>query len=414
MILSLLLSLFLQQPIKPSDGPTDRPNVIFIVLDDVGYRDIEEVETPNIDALANAGRNFTRGYAMPSCAPTRRTLMFGEYAESSGPICVDTANWQTPSTSWLSLPKVFEQRYYNTAFFGKWHLGTNDLGMPWEQTPQLHGFDSVFAMVTGNVSAACDGFEGDYYEWLAVENGVSYVETRYQTLVLRDKFIEWWSTVRGPKFAMVSLQAAHAPFDEPPLELQPYAPSFPNGNRRAFEKLVISADVAIGQILSVVDLKNTYVVLIGDNGTPPNACMPDQNRNRVKGTVYEGGIHVPFLVFGPGIVPGASSAIVSVVDILPTLADLVGVDSQVIDGISLLPVIKNPAINVREFIFASQDKNRTVVQDRFKLIRLQNIERFYDLSTDPNELQSLNPDLMDPMIVAALRKTMKVYINRGL
>src|SRR5262245_8914813 len=176
--------------LQQTGEPLHRPDVILVVLDDVGAKDIELVHTPTIHELASSGRNFTRGYSMPVCAPARRSLMFAEYSESTGPLCQDTSNFQTPHTDWFSLPKPFEALGYETAYLGKWHLGTNDLGMPWELTPQLHGFDSTFAVVPGNVGAECALFQGDYYNWLAVENGISYVETRYQTIVLRDKFME--------------------------------------------------------------------------------------------------------------------------------------------------------------------------------------------------------------------------------
>jgi arylsulfatase A-like enzyme len=411
MILSLLLSIFLQQTVKP-EGLT-RPNVLIVILDDVGKYDTDRVDVPTIDMLAAGGRNFIRGYAMPVCAPARATLMYGIYDESLGPTCSNTPSSETPDTNAFSLANLFNDRGYNTAMFGKWHLGTNNVGMPWQMTPELEGFDSVFAMIPGNVSAECDGFEGDYYNWLAVENGVSYVENRYHTLVMRDKFMDWWSQTRGPKFAYVAFQAAHAPFDEPPLELLPYLPQGGPGNRTAYEKLIVTIDFTLSQMLSVVDIKSTYIIVIGDNGTPPNATTLEQDRNKVKTTPYEGGIHVPFIIYGPGIIPGDTDALATVADILPTLSDLLGLDAT-IDGVSLLPILKNPAVDVHDHIFASNAGDRAIVQDRYKLIRLQSIERFFDLQNDPNETRPLNPLNMDPGIVATLRKQMNGYIHRGL
>ncbi len=415
-LLSLFASLFLQ--LKPEiKTEVYRPNVLFVILDDVGYKDIQLVNTPTIDQIAQAGRNFTRGYAMPVCAQTRRTVMFAQYSENTGPICQDQPTWQTPSVNWFSLPKAFEGAGYNTAFFGKWHLGTNNAGLPWELSPQAHGFDSTYAIVPGNVNAICDGFEGDYYNWLAVDNGISYVETRYQTLVLRDKFMDWWSTARGPKFAVLSFQAAHAPFQEPPAEILPYLPQGGQGytsNRIQFEKLVITADYVLSQIMSMIDLKYTYVVLIGDNGTPPNAIAPGMNSTKVKTTVYEGGIHVPLIIACPGITPGDSDSLVSIVDILPTLADLMNTTQPTPDGVSLVPVLKNPALDINDHVFASNDGNRAVVQERYKLIRLGNVEKFFDIIADPQENFPLNPASIDSVIVATLRKQMNYYIDRGL
>jgi len=409
-MISLLLGLLMQ-----IGNPTPiSPNVIIVILDDVGQYDVDRVYTPTIDEIANAGRNFRRGYAMPVCAPSRATLMYGIYDESLGPVCTDVATEETPNINAFSLPKIFELNGYNTAFFGKWHMGTNDVSMPWEMTPQLQGFDNVFAMVPGNVGAPCEGFEGDYYNWLAVENGVSYIETRYQTLVLRDKFIDWWSQIRGPKFAIVSFQAAHAPFQEPPSELLPYLPTGGPGNRTNYEELIITIDFTLSQMLSVVDVKETYIIIIGDNGTPPNATTLEQNRDRVKTTPYEGGIRVPFSITGPGITAGITNSLASIVDILPTLADVMGVSGGPMDGSSLVPILKNPNVSVHEHIFASNEGDRAVIQSRYKLIRLQNIEFFFDLTIDPREEHPINPLLIDAEIVASLRKAMNVYIARGL
>jgi len=415
MIISFILAAFLQtkNPIA-----FERPNVILVILDDVGAHDIDVVDTPTIDNIANIGVKFNRGYAMPVCAATRRTLMFGDYAESSGPICQDQSNVQTPAIDWVSIPYSFEKQRYNTALFGKWHLGTNRLNMPWQMTPRLvpYEFDSTFAVVPGNVSAICIGFEGDYYGWLCVENDVSFVETTYQTLVMRDKFIQWWQGVVGPKFAYVSFQAAHAPFNDPPAELLPYLPD-PTGktsNRFIFEKMIISIDVALSQMLSVVDMENTYIILVGDNGTPPNAIGPGQVNTKVKTSPYEGGINVPFIIAGPGITPGISNSIVSVVDILPTIENILHMPQNAIDGVSLMPILDNPTIAVHDHIFASNEGDRAVVQSRYKLIRLQDVEKFFDLSIDPSENIPINPLTIDPVIITALRNAMNSYIQRGL
>ena len=417
MIISILLALLLQAKPKPPVEFT-RPNVILVILDDIGAHDIEVVDTPTIDMIANGGLNFRRGYAMPICAATRRTMMFGDYWERSGPICSTSISMDTPQSNWISIPNTFERQKYNTALFGKWHLGNNRYGMPWQMTPRLgpYEFDDTFAVVPGNVASICAGFEGDYYSWLSVENDISFVETRYQTIALRDDFIKWWQSTDGPKFAYVSFQAAHAPFDEPPAELLPYLPD-PIGkspNRIQFEKLIISLDFILSQMLSVVDMDNTYIIVVGDNGTPPNAIGPGQINTKVKTSPYEGGINVPFIIYGPGITPGISNSIVSIVDILPTISNILNIPYDTIDGVSLMPVLSDPNVEVHDHIFASNDGDRAVVQSQYKLIRLQNIEKFFDLSADPQENNPIGPALIDPAIVQSLRDAMNLYINRGL
>lgn len=413
-MISILLNLILQFT-QPAAAPTRLPNVIVIVLDDVGVYDIARVQTPTIDDLANRGRNFTRAYAMPICAPSRATMMYGIYDESLGPTCSDIPTNETPLSNTFSITTPFKSNGYRTAYFGKWHLGTNRDGLPWEMTPQTRGFDDTFAIVPGNLDVNCDGFAGDYYNWLAVENGVSYIEHRYHTLVLRDKFIDWWTRTRGPKFAVVSFQAAHSPFQEPPQELLPYLPKQDfTPSRFAYEKLIITIDYTLSQILSFVDVQDTYIIIVGDNGTPPNAIGPGQDRNKVKTSPYEGGINVPLIITGPGIVSGNSNSLATIADIAPTFADMFGLDIPQIDGVSLVPVLKDPSTVIHEYVFASNNGDRAIIQSRYKLVRLNNIERFFDLESDPTESNPLDPNTLDTKIVDTMRSLMAEYIARGL
>jgi arylsulfatase B len=254
--------------------------------------------------------------------------------------------------------------------------------------------------------------------------GPSFIETRYATAVVRDQFRRWWSTRRGPKFAYVAFSAAHSPFHIPPRALLPHPPS-PLGvseTRHEFESMVTSVDTALGQLASVVDLRNTYVIVTADNGTPPTAASPRQQANKLKTTVYEGGVNVPFLIAGPGIRPGVRDALISLVDVLPTCAELIGVAVPPgLDGRSLVPLLDDPAATVRDHVFVAQEdrnglltfRHRAVIQPRWKVRRVNGLEQFYDLEQDPGELQPLDPATLDPAVVQSLRDEMAAYIARG-
>ncbi len=401
-----------------------RPNVLVVVLDDVGRYDYDHIATPNLHALARAGLECRRAYAMPACAQARSSLMFGVYGKDTGDVCGPPGP-RTPDVDWFSLPKCFEQKAYSTAFLGKWHLGTNALGRPWEETPRLHGFDQVVAGLPQNLVDLC-GLPGvaSYEHWARFDMGPSFVETRYQTTVVRNEFMRWWSQVRGPKFAYLSFQAAHSPFHDPPGALVPNPPS-PVGlseNRRRFEAMVMSVDTVLGQIAQVIDLRNTYVVLMGDNGTPPNAAAPGQQANELKTTVFEGGVRVPFFVVGPGIAPGVSDSLVSLVDVLPTLAEQIGVGAPAgLDGRSLVPLFADPTAVVRDHVFVAYDdvrgllttRHRAVIQARYKLRRANGAETFYDLASDPAEDVPLAAAALDAAVVQELRDEMAGYLARG-
>lgn len=416
-MINLLLSFLLQASFV-SPAPV-QPNVLIIILDDVGKQDIDEVFTPSIDALAQNGITFDRGYSQPICAPSRYALMFGKYGQSAGSVCFGP-DINTPDVSWPSLPRVFKNQGYNTAFLGKWHLGGNTLGQPWELSPTLHGYDKVFAGVPGNLGAnSCgEGFDGDYNNWLRFENGSSFISTQYNTLAIRNKFAIWWKQTLGSKFAYLSFQAAHAPFHEPPVELVPHqpigGPAYSN-RRIMYEKMLISLDTVIGQLASVVSLDNTYIILIGDNGTPPDARSPQEQAGKLKTTPYEGGVLVPFIIAGPGIVKNVhTQALVNVVDILPTVAELIGVSVNTQDGISFMPTIIDPSVGVRDHVFVHNSPDKAVIQSVYKLILINGTELFFNLSTDPLEQNPIDPMNIDPLIVQDLRIKMQSYIARGL
>ncbi len=185
MLAAILLCLQGFSEPKPLAAGGARPSVVLVVLDDVGAYDVEHIDTPNLHALAAIGMEFRRAYAMPTCASARSSLFFGTYGRYSGNTC-EPPGPETPDSTRFSLPKCFESRGYSTLFTGKWHLGTNRLGRPWEETPRLHGFDQVLAGMGQNLADPCDhpGTMG-YDRWVRFDRGPSFIETGYNTTVLR-------------------------------------------------------------------------------------------------------------------------------------------------------------------------------------------------------------------------------------
>ena len=425
--LAVLLLSLAQQAV-----PQERPSVLFFMLDDVGFQDIipndatPKIDTPTIDGLANNGITFRRAYAQPVCETARFALMFGKYGETAGSVCFGP-DADTPDTNSASLPRVFKAANYATGFFGKWHLGSNFVGVPWQRSPELHGFDHVGAGVPSNLGAdACgEGFAGDYNNWIRFENGASYLDHHYNTIAIRNQFVLWWVRTTGPKFAYVSFQAAHAPFHDPPAELVPHPPLGGPGyseSRLEFEKMVMSVDTVIEQLIAVLDLSNTYIIVMGDNGTPPSATGPGQDHNKLKGTPYEGGVRVPLILVGPTIPRGiVSDSLVSIVDLTATFADLLDVPLSFQDGVSFKRVLRDPLAKPRDQVFIHHvaetltgiQRQRAVIQERFKLIRLGGRENFYDLWADPAEEHPLSPAALAEPVVESLRTTMSDYISRG-
>ncbi|MGI9203247.1 MAG: sulfatase/phosphatase domain-containing protein, partial [Woeseiaceae bacterium] len=167
-------------------------------------------------------------------------------------------------------------------------------------------------------------------------------------------------------------------------------------------------DTEIGRLLKSIDsdeLENTYVIFLGDNGTPGRMATAPYRRNQVKGTVYQGGINVPFFINGPGVDGSrVTKALANSVDLYATVLDLAGVAARDagVDSVSLAPVLANNQQSVREFAYADVYgpqagrivNLRTIRNDRYKLLLdLQNDTReFYDLSNDPYENRNLLDD----------------------
>jgi len=377
------------------------PDVLVLVLDDVALSDLDAVPTPNIDRLAARGVSFRRAYAMPSCSPARYSALIGEYrglptGDSCGP-----PEHATPSDELYSLADLLVARGYATALFGKWHLGSNRVG-DWERTPTLFGFQSWRAGSAANVGS-CGG--RNYENWTRVDEGVSARTNEYHTIAVRDALVDWWKETPAPRFAWVGFQTPHLPLHRPPAEILPEGYPKPETDREKYDAMLVSADVVVGQVLDAIDTEGTWVILLGDNGTPKMATRADQDPEKVKLTTFEDGVHVPLVFAGPGLAGGfETGALAHVVDLMATLAELVGAEipaNAAPHSRSLVPCLRDASARVRESVFCdvrnpnpSRKKkrpwrDRAVIAERWKLRRVEDrdgtTEELYDLVEDPRE-----------------------------
>jgi len=406
MIAALLLCLFSSPAVALPLPQAERPDVLILIADDLGWGDIEpHVATPAIQSLADQGLSFKNAYAMPTCVVTRYTLMFGRYPRRDGIgyginfAAPPSAANPCPDPSLVSLPDVFGAAGYRSVLVGKWHLGSLP-DKPAELAPQVHGFDAWRAGALANLRA---GKESKHYtEWKRVDDGVVSRSTEYATLAQRDAFLKWWQETEGPRLGVVAFSAPHSPVHMPGPELLPDGYVETNTNRGMFEAMVVSMDTAIGQILAAVDLSNTLVLFLGDNGTPPLCRRSVQKRRRLKGTAFEGGIHVPLIVAGPGVATGSSQALVHTVDLLATLAGYIDQDLPVgaaEDSISFLRSLREGGryAGARDWVFAEVYRggddpvDDVAVRNRtFKLLLSGQRRLLFDLSIDPDEEHPLD------------------------
>jgi arylsulfatase A-like enzyme len=397
--LALLLCL---APMAQDAAAPPAPEVVVFVLDDISTFDLAGLPLPNLKGLAARGVLFERAYGAPVCHPARRTMLSGEvWTHKDGSIPCEPHNGEPPPLGALPLAQLFADAGYLTMGFGKWHLGEDPLAGPWEYAPFSHGFEHWFAGLGANVER-CGGRH--YRLWQRFEEGTSGFVHSYQTLDVLDSFATLYPPQRGPRFAWVALQAAHEPFHRPPDRLLP--PGYPDtpDARAQYESMIVSADVALGEMLAVLDLDRTLVVVVADNGTPPDVA-PD--RDKAKTTTFERGVRVPMVIAGPGVVPGTVRTPVHIADLFETLRERCGLDRThaVRDAVSLVPCLTDAHHQPRQHVFVGLDDDLAVVTQRFKLREKAGVEAFYDLALDPREEAPLPLDAPRYRpIIAALRR----------
>lgn len=347
-------------------GSRSGPNVLVILLDDMGPDAIGVYEavadppsTPTLDHLATTGMRFDRAYSAPICGPARASLLTGRHARRHG-----FGNNETFSNSSWALPPAertiadvvhaSERGPYTTAAFGKWHLA----GQQWSGDPATHprqlGFDR-HATTFANIVQVRDGDDRrhGYFHWEDVIDGVVEHVDGYNPTVTVDRAIAAIADMPEPWMLYLPLHSAHDPWHVPPDGLQSSAGPDETDRHRQFRAMVEAADTEIGRLLDALApvRDHTHVLVIGDNGTMEPAAAPDWPVQGHKATMAEGGIRVPLIVNGPAVAePGSvHDGLTHIVDVLPTVADWVGVDldgstgGPMVDGQSLSPYLADPS-----------------------------------------------------------------------
>jgi len=419
--LAVLASLVLVAPIG-AQSATGKPNVVLIMMDDLGYGDLgsygaPDAKTPNIDRLAREGVRLTDAYANgPVCTPTRAALMTGRYQQRYGlewVVTVTDTQAILPVTG-TSLPALLKANGYATALVGKWHLGFKR-----EYGPLAHGFDAFF----GFLEAAHDYYVGGLYE------DTTRVQPRgYLTDEITDRSVAFIARQRSaPFFLEVAYNAVHWPFqppNRPPkdtanrrgLELRQLPIHSPPATRADYLQMLERADEGVGKILAALEraglTRNTLVIFTNDNGGEwLSRNAPFFHR---KGTLWEGGIRVPLIMRWPGKLPaGKTSAQVALtMDVTASILSATGTvppQSYRPDGIDLLPVLRGrvPTIERRVFwrlppqalpsLAPNSRQQRVVRAGHMKLLVEGSNFFLFDLATDPGERKDLaaqRPDVV--------------------
>jgi len=393
-----------------------QPNVLLIIADDLGvdrigaYASVPDPgHTPRIDALAAQGVLFRKAYANPVCSPTRATLLTGRYGYRTGVglamnYILDTFELSGAETC---LPQALAPAV-RSSIVGKWHMSAMNIGGLLH--PLLVGFEHHFGSIT-----ILDGYIGNAYTNFAKNmDGTEFPTSTYNTTdIVNDALSQIARFGDDPWCLWVAFNAPHAPYHKPPANLHTFTlPPLTNATVPIHTKAMIEAmDTEIGRMLDSMDpavLANTVVIFVGDNGTDKPAASTPLDPNKLKGTLYEGGIHVPLIIAGPGVAAGAQcEALVNSTDLFATIADIAGLPyATATDSVSLVPYFTDPAQpSLRSFAYAElfqpngygpyTSRKRTAVGERFKLIWNYTTsdnpatQELYDLLANPTETLNL-------------------------
>lgn len=394
------------------------PNIVLIVADDLGYGDLSsygatDIRTPNIDRIGQRGVRFTHCYSNgPECSPTRTALLTGRYQQRVGGLeCAigvgnvgryDEAIWLQkrgelglPDTE-LTLPKVFKKARYQTACFGKWHLGYLDKFLP-----RRHGFDEYFGILGGNADYFTHREENGQ---LTLYRNEKPEERRgYLTDLFAEEAIAWLKKQKENRFFLyLPFTAPHTPIQDPDgFDPKTGTAPWKKNDRRTYAKMVERMDARIGDVMAQLRAmgqeENTIVVFVSDNGADPNGNNgPWRGR---KGTLWEGGIRVPCLMQWPARLPQGKtvSQVAITMDLMPMLMRAAGVTAgaATFDGMDLLPIIRGQMPETPRKLFwryKRGDVVRKAARDgNLKLVIDPEGEELHDLSTDEREQKNLLP-----------------------
>jgi arylsulfatase A-like enzyme len=393
-----------------------KPNILFIVGDDMGYADVgwhgcKDIPTPNLDSLATSGVRFTSGYVSgPYCSPTRAGLLTGRYQTRFG-------HEFNPAGGQSGLPlteKTIADRLkasgYVTGLVGKWHLGA---------APELHplkrGFDEFFGFLGG---------AHDYFRSAGIQRGTTPItELDYTTDAFGREAVSFIERHKDqPWFLYLAFNAVHTPMEATDERLAKF-PSIADKRRRTYDAMMLAMDEAVGKVrqkLADAGLeRNTLVIFISDNGGPtmPGTTINASRNNPLRGskrTTLEGGIRVPFVLSWPGQVkPGVFDSPAIQLDLTATALAVAGVEAKPewkLEGVNLLPYLAGDKSSApHEALYWRFGEQMAIRAGAYKLVRYDinadtrtggrsqgvTAARLYNLRDDIGETKDLAPAFPD-------------------
>jgi arylsulfatase A-like enzyme len=410
----LLLSLLLG---ATAFAAADRPNLVLIFADDLGYGDVSaygsEIRTPQIDSLARDGAKLESFYvAAPVCTPSRFGLLTGRFPVRStdnlnGALMFlqardDRRGIRSHETT---IATVLRAQGYRTALIGKWHLGH---GEP-EFSPLQHGFEHTYGCHGGCVDYFTLKY-GEKPDWF--RQGEPLVEEGYSTDLITEEAVRWLEQRRAaePFFLFLSYTAPHYGKGWDPETRKPTNilqskpgdrerhPHITDPKRREYAGMVTAMDDGIGRVLATLRARqladNTLVIFTSDNGGDPNYGGANGPLRGQKGQLFEGGIREPCLMRWPGRIAAGSviTEPVTALDLFPTFAALAGADVRPysIDGDNILPVLRGTGTaGAERALFWQGPRGSALRRGPWKYVREADTDYLFNLAADLGEKRNL-------------------------
>tara|TARA_B110000238_G_scaffold195866_1_gene235703 strand:- start:61 stop:1719 length:1659 start_codon:yes stop_codon:yes gene_type:complete len=360
--------------------------------DDQGWGDLSfngnsNLNTPNIDGIANNGAAFDRFYVSPVCSPTRAELLTGKFFIRSGVNGV-TRGYERMNLDHILISDYFKEKDYRTGVFGKWHNGSQP---PYH--PNSRGFDEFYGFTSGHW--------GNYYDPVLENNGEITRGKGYISDDITNKAISFIKNSEKPFFTYISYNTPHSPMQVPKSYLKDknivlkgrYSDKENIKKTQAALAMVENLDYNVGKVIDSLKkyklYDNTIIIYFSDNG--PNGNRWNNDLKERKGSTNEGGVRVPFFIQWPNKIPSGTKVaqISSVLDIFPSLIELTNNSSKIdFDGLSFNKYLQDQKLkdNKRK-IFSYWNNKISVRNNRFIL---DNQDNLFDLKLDHKQELPVN------------------------
>ena len=396
-----------------------RPNVIIVMADDQGWGDLSVhsnpyLETPFIDAFKTQSASLERFFVSPVCAPTRASLLSGQWAIRTGAWGVTNRD-EVMRSETRTLAEIFSEAGYKTGIFGKWHNGAQ-----YPENPKGQGFHTFLGFTAGHWN--------NYFDTTLKDINDTPVKTKgYITDVFTDAAIRFMQQHKNKPFlCYIPYNAPHSPFQVPDAYFNKYKARGLNDKDACVYGMCENIDANFGKILKVLEeeglAENTIVIFMSDNG--PNGKRYNGKMKGIKATNDEGGTRIPFFIRWPENIAAGKTieGIAAHIDVLPTVLSLCEIPVEatlVFDGKDLAPqLLGNAAETGDRTLFSHwsglswEDVPGSVRNNRYRLVLKREDTTLHDMKNDPwqqNDLFDALPEVASEMLLHYRQWIAEVY-----